>query len=229
MPRRPRLVIKGYPHHIILRGNNRSAIFHNDNDRRFFIECLRDSKEKTKSKIYAYCLMPNHVHLLVEPSTDKGLGNMMQSLGRRYVQYINQTYGRTGTLWEGRFKSSLVSQDEYLLVCSRYIELNPVRAKMVQKPKDYRWSSYGFKAEGRTDVILDQDPMYLEFGNTEKERQRNYKRWIYENIKDEELDMIRHRTQKGGIIAHRNFMDKVSEILGMNMVLRPRGRPRKSL
>lgn len=116
MPRQPRLVVPGYPHHIILRGNNRNAIFYNDNDRRFFIDCLKDAKKKTKSKIYAYCLMTNHVHLLIEPSKEDGLGNMVQSLGRRYVQYINRTYERTGTLWEGRFKSSLVSKDIFLRV-----------------------------------------------------------------------------------------------------------------
>lgn len=137
MPRQARIDIAGYPYHVILRGNNRSAIFHNDRDRRFFINCLQESKEKTKTKIYGYCLMTNHVHLLVEPREDKGLGNMMQSLGRKYVQYINQAYKRTGTLWEGRFKSSLVSKDDYLLACSRYIELNPIRAKMVKEIGDY--------------------------------------------------------------------------------------------
>ena len=182
MPRKPRLVITGYPHHSILRGNNHSAIFYNDKDRRFFINCLKESKERTKSKIYAYCLMNNHVHLLVEPSQDNGLGNMMQSLGRKYVQYINRTYKRSGTLWEGRFKSCLVSKDEYLLACSRYIELNPVRAKMVKNPKDYTWSSFRFKIEGQPDVLLESDPVYLGLGKTQKERQANYKRWFFSSM-----------------------------------------------
>ena len=229
MSRQPRLVVVGYPHHIILRGNNRSAIFYNDKDRRFFIDCLKDAKKKTKSKIYTYCLMTNHVHLLVEPSIENGLGNMMQSLGRRYVRYINQTYQRSGTLWEGRFKSSLVGKDEYLLACSRYIELNPVRAKMVKDPKDYPWSSFGFKAEGRPDNLLDQDEVYLGLGETENKRQLNYKKLFLNTIPDQELNLIRYATQKGGIIGNKEFIDKVTDALGRNILLRQRGRPRKSL
>lgn len=228
MPRQPRLVIAGYPHHIILRGNNRSTIFYNDEDRRFFIECLKEAKEKTKSKIYAYCFMSNHVHLLIEPSTEQGLGNMIQSLGRRYVQYINKTYKRTGTLWEGRFKSSVVSKDEYLLACSRYIELNPVRAKIVKHSKDYLWSSYGSKAEGRKNTLLDEDPVYKGLGKTPKERQLNYKEWFRKSISEEELNLIRNATQKGGIFSNNEFFEKIAKLLGRNIVLRPRGRPKKS-
>lgn len=229
MPRQQRLVVEGYPHHIISRGNNRSAIFYQDRDRYLFINCLKDAKEKTKSKIYAYCLMTNHVHLLIEPSTEHGLGNMMQSLGRKYVQYVNQTYNRTGTLWEGRFKSSLVSKDEYLLACSRYIELNPVRAKMVKDPKDYPWSSFGFRAEGRTDTILDEDPVYFGLGKTKKERELNYKKSFLDNILDEELNLVRTTTQRGGIIGGKEFVDKISKLLGRDVALREKGRPKKSL
>lgn len=225
MTRRPRLVVAGYPHHLVLRGNNRSAIFYKDGDRHVFIDCLRQAKEKTKSKIYAYCLMTNHVHLLVEPSTEDGLGNMVQSLGRRYVQYINQIYKRTGTLWEGRFKSSLVSKDEYLLACGRYIELNPVRAKIAQNPGDYPWSSFRFRAEGKNDTLLDEDPVYLGLGKTEKERQLNYKKYFLGNISDDEINVVRTATQKGGII----FISKISRLLGKEVVLKPRGRPKKSL
>ena len=181
MPRQPGIVGVGYPHHIILRGNNRSAIFYKDRDRRFFIACLKDIKEKTKSKIYPYCLMPNHVHLLVEPSIEGGLKDMMQSLGRRYVQYINHLYKRTGTLWEGRFK------------------------------------------------LLDKDAVYSGLGKTEKERQLNYKRFFLNNVPDDELNLIRSTTQKCGIIGHKEFINKISKLLGRNVVLRPRGRPKKSL
>ncbi|MDD5291877.1 MAG: transposase [Candidatus Omnitrophica bacterium] len=229
MPRQPRLVISGYPHHIILRGNNRSAIFYNDKDRRFFIECIKESKEKTKSKIYAYCLMTNHVHLLIEPSKKEGLGNMMQSLGRKYVQYINRTHKRTGTLWEGRFKSSVVSKDEYLLTCSRYIELNPVRAKIVKHPIDYVWSSFGFKAEGKQDALLDEDPIYESLGKTLEERQENYKEIFRENISERELSLIRNTTQKGGIFGNEKFLERITESIGRNVFWRARGRPKKSL
>jgi len=229
MPRQPRLVVAGYPHHIILRGNNRSAIFYDDEDRRFFINCLKEAKEKTKSKIYAWCFMPNHIHLLIEPKTERGLGNMMQSLGRRYVQYINKKHQRTGTLWEGRFKSSLVSKDEYLLACSCYIELNPVRAKIVKRLEDYLWSSYGYKAEGRKDSFLDEDPIYKDLGKTPKERQLNYKEWIRKSLSDKELNLIRTATQKGSIFGDKEFFEKIAKLLGRDIVLRLRGRPKKSL
>lgn len=229
MPRQPRLVVAGYPHHLVLRGNNRSAIFYKDRDRHIFIDCLRQAKVKTKSKIYAYCLMTNHVHLLVEPSTEDGLGNMVQSLGRRYVQYINQTYKRTGTLWEGRFKSSLVSKDEYLLACSRYIELNPVRAKIVEDPRNYPWSSFGFRAEGKSDTLLDEDSVYLGLGKTKRERELNYKECFLGNIPDEEINVMRTATQKGGIIGTEEFISKISRLLSREVVLKPRGRPKKSL
>lgn len=229
MPRHPRLVLIGYPHHIILRGNNRSAIFYNDADKHFFIAYLLGAKGKTNSKIYAYCLMTNHVHLLIEPTDEHGLGNMIQSLGRKYVRYINQTYGRTGTLWEGRFKSSPVSKDAYFLACCRYIELNPVRAGMVKQPKDYVWSSYNFRAEGKRDKVLDEDPIYKSLGKTAEERQSKYKEWFRKSISEDELNLIRLATQKGGVIGNREFLDKISKSLGKSVTLRPRGRPRKSL
>jgi putative transposase len=223
------LIVAGYPYHIIFRGNNRGAIFYNDKDRRFFIECLKAAKEKTRSKIYAYCLMTNHVHLLLEPSSEDRIGNLIQSLGRRYVRYINQTYRRTGTLWEGRFKSSLVSKDEYLLACARYIELNPVRAKMVNNPKDYPWSSFGLRAEGRPDELLDEDPVYKNLGKTSRERQMNYKGYSKISIPQEELSSIRNSVQKGGIFGNKGFFDKVAQLTGRAVALRSRGRPRKSL
>ena len=229
MPRQPRLVVVGYPHHIILRGNNRSAVFYNDKDRRFFVNCLKEAKKKTKSKIYAYCFMTNHVHLLLEPSSSDGIGDMMQSLGRRYVRYINQTYKRIGTLWEGRFKSSLVSKDEYLLACARYIELNPLRAKMVSDPKDYPWSSFRFRAEGRPDGLLDEDPVYKGLGKTSAERQTRYKEWFKRGIPQGELSLIRDAVQKGGILGSGGFFDAVAKLAGRDVCLRPRGRPRKSL
>ena len=229
MPRQPRLVIVGYPCHIILRGNNRCAVFHSDKDRRFFIECIEDAKKRTKSKLYAYCLMTNHTHLLIEPSSENGIAKMIQSIGRRYVQYINQSYKRTGTLWEGRFKSSLISKDEYLLACSRYIELNPVRAKMAEKPGDYPWSSYSFKAEGKINTLLDYDPAYLGLAKTKEERQVHYRRMFLKNIPDEELTHIRSATQRGGVTGSKDFIDRITRILGRSVVLRQRGRPIKSL
>lgn len=229
MPRQPRLVVPGYPHHIILRGNNKSDIIYNDNDRRFFIDCLQDAKEKTKSKIYSYCLMTNHLHLIVEPAEEDGLKIMMQSLGRRYVQYFNHVHKRTGTLWEGRYKSSLISKDNYLFACNRYVELNPVRAKMVKNLKEYPWVSYRYKAEGIPDKLIDEDSIYLGLGKTNKERQTKYKSLFLEDIPDGELNLIRFRTQKGGVIGSENFVIEMSKKVRRKLVLKARGRPKKSL
>ncbi|MFQ5882713.1 MAG: transposase [Candidatus Methylomirabilales bacterium] len=146
MARPPRIAIPTLPHIIVQRGNNRQAIFTDEDDYRFYLQCLRHAKAKCACRLYAYVLMTNHVHVLVEPAQDGDLGRFMQSVGRRYVRYINLKYGRSRTLWEGRFKSAVVSRDEYLIVCSRYIELNPVRAGLVKHPRDYPWSSYRNRA-----------------------------------------------------------------------------------
>lgn len=223
------MIVLGYAYHVILRGNNKNAIFYNDSDRRFFIECLRETKKKTNSKIYAYCFMINHAHFLIEPSTKDGLANMMQALGRRYVRYINLTYERTGTLWEGRYRSSLVESDEYLIACSRYIELNPVRAKIVNNPEEYPWSSFRFKAKGKAEDFLDFDPVYLGMGKTDKERQDNYSKWVSGGTPEDELKLIRQTTQKCGIIGNEAFIAKIAKAVDRSVILRPRGRPKKSL
>ena len=178
MARSPRIALPGYPHHVIQRGNNRQAIFLSDEDYKFYLGCFRKAKEERRCRIYAYCLMSNHVHFLIEPADSQGLSRLLQSVGRRYVQYFNWRHGRTGTLWEGRFRSSLVSMDDYLLACCRYIELNPVRAKMVPHPRDYRWSSYQFHGEGTKDVLLDVDPCYLGLGDTDLQRQQGYRQFV---------------------------------------------------
>jgi len=172
--------------------------------------------------------MKNHVHLIVVPSTENSLGNMMQSLGRKYVQYVNWTYKRTGTLWEGRFKSSLISNDEYLTTCAIYIELNPVRAKITEKASDYQWSSYRAKAEGVEDLIIEMDPVYKDLGKTDKERQMKYRELI-SGVSPNMIELIRQTTQKGGIIGDEQFVEKISRMMGREIILRKRGRPKKSL
>jgi len=227
MARLPRIAIAAYPHHIIQRGNNRQAIFFTEADYRYFLDCLRQAKIKYQCRLYAYVLMTNHVHLLVEPSQLEGLGELMQSIGRRYVRYINKTYKRTGTLWEGRYKSAVVSRDEYLILCSRYIELNPVRARMVSHPGDYRWSSYRFRALGEADGVLDEDPWYAGLGSSVQQRQRVYREWVAASIRDREWDQIREATQKGRIIGRERFQTEVEVMLGRRVMGKLRGRPRK--
>jgi len=142
MPRRARLVAPGIPLHIIQRGNNRQACFFHDDDYSLYLDWLLDYSELAGCTMHAYVLMTNHVHLLLTPGTKESAGLLMKRLGQRYVQYVNRTYRRSGTLWEGRFRSCIAQEDIYLLICQRYIELNPVRAGMVRYPADYRWSSY---------------------------------------------------------------------------------------
>ncbi len=139
MPRRARLSVPGIPWHIIQRGNNRSACFYSDEDYQFYLELLKDLSEKFSCDIHAYVLMTNHVHLLLTPGKKDSAALLMKNLGQRYVQYINHTYRRSGTLWEGRFRSCLTQSEDYVLACYRYIELNPVRADMVAHPRDYPW------------------------------------------------------------------------------------------
>jgi putative transposase len=225
MARLPRIVIPAYPHHVIQRGNNRQAIFFADDDCRFFLECLREAKRKYFCRIYAYVLMTNHVHLLVDPEKADNLGRFMQSVGRRYVRYINQTYRRTGTLWEGRFKSAVVSRDEYLIVCGRYIELNPVRAGMVSDPEQYQWSSYLSRALGSPDRLLDEDPWYAGLGRNAQERQRIYGDWVRSGIREGEWDQIRKATQQGRVIGGEGFKKQVETVLGRRVVGELRGRP----
>ena len=227
MARLPRITIPSFPHHLIQRGNNRQAIFFYDEDRRFYLRCLLQAKINCQCRIYSYVLMTNHVHLLVEPCGEGHLGRLMQSVGRRYVRYVNQTYGRSGTLWEGRFKSAVVSRDEYLAVCSRYIELNPVRAGMVKLPGDYPWSSYGFRALGRRDPLLDEDPWYLGVGDNPEDRRRIYQGWIASGIQERELDEIRDATQRGHIIGREKFQREIEVTIGRRVVGETRGRPKK--
>ncbi len=142
MPKKPRMYQPDVPCHVIQRGNNREACFYSDRDYQFYLDCLEDASHRHGVRVHAYVLMTNHVHILMAPGRKNSIGLTMQSIGRRYVQFINKAYQRTGTLWESRYKASLVDKDRYLLTCMRYIELNPVRANMIAHPGEYKWSSY---------------------------------------------------------------------------------------
>ena len=154
MPRRARIMLPGVPVHITHRGNNRQLCFHAENDRAFYLHHLRRLSKETGNQLHAYCLMGNHVHLLVTGSTDDACARLMQRLAQLHTQYINKTYRRSGTLWEGRFKSCLVQEEDYLLACYRYVEANPVRAGICAAPRDYEWSSHRVNAEGQVDGAI---------------------------------------------------------------------------
>ncbi len=170
MPRRPRVTLAGLPMHIIQRGNNRQACFYAEQDYQFYLEWLGKYAEETDSSVHSYVLMTNHVHLLLTPARGESSAQLMKRLGQRYVQYINRTYRRSGTLWEGRYRSCLTQDDGYLLNCHRYIELNPVRAKMVEHPADYPWSSYRANGQGVKSDILKPHHQYEALGSTQAER-----------------------------------------------------------
>jgi putative transposase len=179
MPRSARIVITCYPHHIVQRGHNRQAVFTSDEDYRFYIENLQEWKEKFGCKVYAYCLMTNHVHLRVDPGEDgRNLAQLMKRVAGRQTRYVNKLEKRTGSLWEGRYKSSTISTNEYLLACYRYVELNPVRAGIVADPIDYRWSSYGRKTGKQKEEGLDFDPCYMGLAGNQKKRTERYMEWV---------------------------------------------------
>ena len=171
MPRKPRMYLPQVPCHVIQRGNNREATFFAEQDYQYYLECLKDASCRYGVSIHAYVLMTNHVHLLMTPEKVESISLTMQSLGRRYVQYINKEYRRTGTLWESRHKASLVQAEKYLLTCSRYIELNPVRAGMVDHPADYKWSSFRANAYGELDSRI---KIILYILPWERQKQKNW-------------------------------------------------------
>lgn len=228
MPRTARIVLSNYPHHIIQRGHNKQAIFANDNDYLYYLENLKDWKYNLCCKVYAYCLMTNHIHLILDPGEDvENLSKLMKRVAGRQTRYINKLKARSGTLWESRYKSSPIGNDEYLMMCCRYIELNPVRAGMVEKPEDYRWSSCRHKLNIKREPWLDDDPFYSLMGSTMEERTTKYIDWLDKAIPDSEIKLIREAAQRGQLTGGSKFVDEISKKIGHRVELRGQGRPRK--
>ena len=213
MARKPRLYMKGVAQHVVQRGNNREPCFFTEEDYRYYLECLSDAARKYGCEIHAYVLMTNHVHLLVTPQEEYALSGMMQSIGRRYVRYINHTYKRTGTLWEGRFKAGLVQSENYLLVCSRYIELNPIRANMVETPDEYKWSSYSCNAWGKEDECIIAHSTYLQLGGDEKERREAYRELFCNHMDNDLLHQVRKAVNQESILGSSYFKEKIEEVV----------------
>jgi putative transposase len=227
MPRKPRFYLPNIPVHVVQRGNNRQAIFFDDSDYLKYLEYLKESLEKYECHLHAYVLMTNHVHLLLTPGDKTSLSQMMQTVGRKYVPYINHQYQRSGTLWEGRYKSSLVQDDVYLLSCMRYIELNPVRAGMVTTASDYRWSSYHFNALGQTEALISAHPLYLALGKDEQERNQSYRCLFQIHMADNITKEIRAAWQTGTPLANTRFKDQIEQALKIKVGYAKRGRPKK--
>ena len=228
MPRLPRFNLVGVPQHIIQRGNNRQACFFDEDDYLFYLECLRDAAARAGCDIHAYVLMTNHVHLLATPQQADAASRMMQSVGRRYVQHVNRRHQRTGTLWEGRYRASLVEAERYLLTCYRYIELNPVRARdMADRPDDYRWSSYKANAHGTGDAWLTPHPLYQRLGQTGAERRAAYRELVTAGLDTDELQEIRNSTRQGVVLGSETFREQIETALKQRTRPGSRGRPRK--
>jgi putative transposase len=210
MPRLPRFYIPGLPLHVIQRGNDRAMVFKTADDWRFYRRCVVYASRRHGVAIHAYVLMTNHVHLLATPSRRAGIPKMMQSIGRVYVTYFNRRYSRTGTLWEGRYKATIIEDETYLLACMRYIELNPVRAGMVTSPAQYPWSSYHANASGRQDGVLQAHETYRRLGRSPVERRTAYRALFADAIPDESLRAIRDATQNAWALGGSTFRHNVT-------------------
>ncbi|MBH3424641.1 MULTISPECIES: REP-associated tyrosine transposase [Pseudomonas] len=227
MPRMGRVVLPNYPHHIVQRGHNRQVVFASPEDYQRYIGDLRELKEAFGVKVYAYCLMTNHIHLLVTPTESAaGLGQLMKALAARATRYRNRIERRTGTLWEGRYKSSVVQSERYLLACCRYIELNPVRADIVASAADYPWSSYNARVGCSPDNDwLDIDDCFDVLGDTKQDRQESYKSFVNQAVSSDELKTIRLALQRGQLTGTTRFIDEVERIAGIRIAYRGQGRP----
>ena len=227
MPRKPRFYLPGMPVHVVQRGHNRSAVFFTDFDYLEYLSCLRQAAEDNNCAVHAYVLMSNHVHLLLTPGHKDSTGRLFQALGRHYVRYVNTTYQRHGGLWEGRYKSNMIDSRAYLLSCMRYIEMNPVRAGMVDHPAAYRWSSYAANALGYSNAIISPHPEYVALGSCASGRHSAYQQ-LFDGLEDlDKVAAMRAALQTGTPLGDDRFRMEVETALGMKVGYAARGRPKK--
>lgn len=208
------------------RGNNRLQCFFGEPDYLVFLDLLKACALDAGCQVHAYVMMTNHVHLLVTPHTADAPGAMMKALGQRYVQYVNRRYCRTGTLWEGRYRSSLVQDERYLLTCQRYIELNPVRAQMVAHPSHYGWSSYRANAHGAASDVITPHPLYLQLAHQASSRESAYRALFDSVLPAGVLNKVRRATNGNFALGNKIFIDKMEQAVGRRVSPRPNGRPR---
>jgi putative transposase len=226
MPRRARSYIAGLPYHIVQRGNNREACFIEPENYQFYLELWRELSRRYRVPVHAYCLMTNHIHFLVTPLEPNAISKAMKVIGSRYAQYVNKKYRRTGTLWEGRHRASLVQSERYLLTCMRYIELNPIRAQMVGRPEEYRWSSYGVNAWGDSSWLTAHEE-YRRLANTTTARCHAYRELFRAQLSEEDLHLIRKAAHYCQSVGDDRFREQIEKKYGLHLGQMHCGRPRK--
>ncbi len=226
MARLPRLFVGGMTQHVISRSKDNLDVFSQEEDYLFYQDCFEDAAERFNCDIHAYVLMPNHVHLLVTPQTKQSLSRTLQSVGRRYAQYFNQTYDRSGSLWDSRYKATVIDSKRYLLTCMRYIELNPVRLKLVKHPKAYPWSSYRHNALGETNQLITPHKLYNRLGRNVAARQAAYRSLFRVRISKVDIEAIREATNKGWALGDDDFKDWLQTFTDRRVRPLPKGRRR---
>jgi putative transposase len=227
MARLARLTVPGYPHHVIQRGNNRQLIFSSDDDRRLLLRLLEAHAKEFGVAIHSYVLMDNHFHLLATPKDDTGLPKLMQAVGRRYVRHFNNTHGRTGTLWEGRYRSTLVQTERYLLACMVYIDLNPVRAGIVAAAADFPWSSHRHYVGLGADRLITPHALFWALGNTPFAREQAYSDLVATGVSASVRDLLTTATLRGWAVGDAAYLAQLHGEAPRRPVQASRGRPRK--
>jgi putative transposase len=221
-----RYAVPGQPQHLIQRGHNRQPIFFAEDDYGYFYDCLREAAARFRLRVHAWVFMSNHFHLLATPDAPDSISKTMQRLGTRYVPYVNRREGRTGTLWQGRYKACIIDSEAYLLACARYIDLNPVRAGLVREARDYLWSSHRGLAEGVVDPLLSPHPLYLALGPTAAARQEAYRALCRAAPVPGFVDALREATNSGWVLGGDAFKARIARDSGRRVAARKRGRPR---
>jgi putative transposase len=225
MARLPRLTVPGYPHHIIQRGNNRQPIVAASADYEILLTLLDEHARKAGVAIHAYVLMSNHFHLLATPDTAAGIPQMMQSVGRRYVRHFNRAHGRTGTLWEGRYRSTLIQAERYLLACMAYIDLNPVRAGIAEAAGDYPWSSYSHSVGRRSDRLITPHPIYWELGNTPFAREAAYAALVSSGVSLAQQEAVTDSVLRGWALGEPDYVADLQRRTARRVSMARAGRP----
>lgn len=227
MARLSRVIVPGCPLHIMVKGHNSQTIFSSDEDKRSYLEWLRDAAREYELAIHAYVLMPNHVHILATPKNNESASRVMQSIGRRYAQLYNQTHGKTGTVWEGRYKSCLLEPESYFLLCQKFIEQNPSRLGLVHRSEDWVWSSYRHHIGEEIIPWISDHPLYWALGNTPFERQLSWKKVVSDSLGSIEAKKVSDHLNYGWPMASEGFLTQLATKVSRHLVPKKAGRPKR--